>query len=994
MAIVGGLVYAVVQIVAEEAATSRWQSRYLSRVGRDATYQMAPGPSDAIRFPGSGPYDERLGYHALPDYLSRLTQHGFAITEQARMSAGMLSLGGDGLFLPYHEKAQAGLALTDCNGDMLYRQRLPRRVYSDFASVPPVVVASLLYVENRGLLDPEYPTRNPAVDWPRFMLAGTDQLLRFVDPHHTSPGGSTLATQLEKYRHSPSGRTTSPREKIRQMASASVRAYLDGPLTMPSRQHIVLDYLNSVPLSARVGHGEVEGLGDGLWVWYGTDFDELNRLLSQAPGTDESLRHPTEAQARAYKQVLSLIIAQRRPSQYLRQDIAYLDTLTDSYLRLLAAAGTIPAGLRDAALGIRLERATPPGLPAQPSYIQRKAVTGLRTRISSLLGEPSLYNLDRIDLSAASSINAAAQEAVTDQLVRVRGKDGAHAAGLYGFNLLREGDDPSKLMLSVTLYEQRDHANLLRVQADNIDQPFDLNRGARINLGSTAKLRTIVTYLEIIAELYDQYHLMSPAELRALKLPQGDILSRWAADTLAHTPGMTREDLLDAAMDRRYSGNPGEAFFTGGGMQGFENFERWENSVMMPVREAFQHSVNLVFIRLMRDIVRHETYRIHPDLDVWLPDPDSPQRREYVVRFADKEGTDYLLRFYRKYHGLNAAAALDRMLDGRRLTAVRLATALRSVAPDMPLPEFTRQMRARLPKPASAALDDDDLAKLYRKYAQDKFSLNDRGYLSRIHPLELWLVERLSRTPDATFAQLRDDSRDVRQTVYAWLFKTRHKQAQVGKIRRLLEVEAFQEIAKRWRRVGYPFDSLTPSLATAIGASGDRPAALAELVGLIVDDGVGRPMESLRRFTFAQNTPFETRLSLSAGDGTRRLPSDIAGVVRAAMRDVVEGGTARSLRGIFPVQVGGKTGTGDQRFETYGPGGRLIASRVVTRSATFVFFLDDRFFGTVTAFVRAPDAAHFSFTSALAVQLLKSLAPVLSDMSRTGAEAGPLACRD
>ena len=35
--------------------------------------------------------------------------------------------------------------------------------------------------------------------------------------------------------------------------------------------------------------------------------------------------------------------------------------------------------------------------------------------------------------------------------------------------------------------------------------------------------------------------------------------------------------------------------------------------------------------------------------------------------------------------------------------------------------------------------------------------------------------------------------------------------------------------------MGYPFASLTPSLATAIGSSGDRPAALAELMGIILE---------------------------------------------------------------------------------------------------------------------------------------------------------------
>jgi hypothetical protein len=75
------------------------------------------------------------------------------------------------------------------------------------------------------------------------------------------------------------------------------------------------------------------------------------------------------------------------------------------------------------------------------------------------------------------------------------------------------------------------------------------------------------------------------------------------------------------------------------------------------------------------------------------------------------------------------------------------------------------------------------------------------------------------------------------------------------------------------------------------------------------------------------------------------------------------------------IPVGGKTGTGDHRYEIYGPGGRLISSRVVNRTATFVFTIGDRFFGTITAFVSGPEAGNYTFTSSLPVQLLKVLAP-------------------
>src|SRR5262249_11975287 len=53
---------------------------------------------------------------------------------------------------------------------------------------------------------------------------------------------------------------------------------------------------------------------------------------------------------------------------------------------------------------------------------------------------------------------------------------------------------------------------------------------------------------------------------------------------------------------------------------------------------------------------------------------------------------------------------------------------------------------------------------------------------------------------------------------------------------------------------------------------------------------------------------------------------------------------------------------------------------VVDRTATLVFFIGDRFYGTITAFVPGADAANYHFTSALAAQLLKSLAPEIQPL--------------
>ncbi len=298
----------VARLVQIEIETSRLQARFLSELTRDVGYSVDEGASNRIRFPDNGPYDLRLGYALLPSFQQRLLSRGFVVASQARVSDRMLSLADERLFLPYGEKDQAGLSIVDSTGSPLFGVVYPHHAYVDFDTIPPLVVQSLLFIEDRYLLDPSQPNRNPAIDWGRFSRALADQGLRFVNRPQATPGGSTLATQLEKFRHSPDGRTATPPEKLRQIASASVRAYLNGPQTMAARHAIVVHYLNSVPLAARARVGEITGIGDGLAAWYGRDFDEVNRLRA-APPTPAHVA----AQGVAFRQVLSRLIAPRAP---------------------------------------------------------------------------------------------------------------------------------------------------------------------------------------------------------------------------------------------------------------------------------------------------------------------------------------------------------------------------------------------------------------------------------------------------------------------------------------------------------------------------------------------------------------------------------------------------------------------------------------------------------------------------------------------------------
>ena len=965
---------------AKEMRTSRLQAQALSRLAGDLTYHVAPGPSDAMVYPGPGPFDRRLGYSDLDDFLARLLKRGYVVQAQSRFSPALMDYSHKGLFVPYAEKIQAGLSITDCRAEPLYQYTYPQQLYASFAAIPPLVSNSLLFIENRDLLDPTQPQANPAVDWPRFAKAAWSQVAKTLHLPGQSAGGSTLATQLEKYRHSPDGLTVSGAEKLRQMFSAGVRAYQNGPDTEVARQNIVRDYLNSVPLSAVPGHGEVHGLAEGLRVWFGADFTQVNQALE---GSEP------KAKGLALRQVMSLIIAQRRPSHYLAKGREELAQLTDSHLRLLAQNGLIDATLLKAALAAQVTYRDWQLQPTVQPIETNKGISVARSRIAALLNRP-LYDLDRLDLSATSTLQGQLQTQVSDYLRHLADPDFAQQIGLLGERLLTPASTP-QVRYSFTLFELTPDGSRVRVQTDNTDQPFDINEGSKLELGSTAKLRVLTTYLQIISELHDQYGGQTPAVLKKVEVNEQDRLSRWAIDYLIQAPDKSLAKMLDAALDRTYSASPGESFFTGGGLHHFHNFRSQDNGRSPTLRDALRESINLPFIRLMRDVVRYATYAGPNNSAQLLKDDSDPRRQEYLAQFADREGTAFLLRFWKKYQKKDTQARLDTFLDSIRPTPIRLAAVHRYLLPEASQDSFNRFVRSHLVSAKSVEkLSDERLARLYQDYRPGSYDLPDQGFIAKVHPLDLWLLGYLLNHPEATFSEVVKASQFERQEVYGWLFKSRHQSARDSRIRTMLEIEAFLDIHQRWQAVGYPFDHLVPSLATAIGSSGDRPAALAELMGIILNDGIRAKVLRIDSLHFAADTPYETQVVNDPAPGKRVMPVEVARALRGALSQVVDAGTAKRVSGSFkladgtPLAMGGKTGTGDNRIEAMGAGGRVISSKSINRTATFVFYLGEQHFGTLTAFVPGRSAEHFTFTSALPVQVLKGMAPILMPYLQPG----------
>jgi membrane peptidoglycan carboxypeptidase len=832
-----------------ELRTAALEARVLAKIASDMKYTVEPGPSGRIVFPRGGPLDERRGYSRLPDFSKRLESRGFRITAQAVHSPALAMASRFGIAPPYSEASVAGLVIKGEDGKPIYDATAGRGGLATFEDVPPDVVRSLLFIENRELDRDASPYSNPAVDWVRFGKAMILYSASRIGIPTPVEGGSTLAVQLEKYRHAEGGRTGSGVDKLRQMLSASLRVYKDGPVTTADRRRIVVDYVNTMPLAGAPGIGEIAGLDQGLTVWFGLQPEKVYRDLGSKS---------TAKRAKALKPVLALLCSVRAPSRYLIADHKALDDRVNAYAGLMAKEGILEPKVASAVRKLPLKFAAHPIVAPAADPLGRGA-RRIRNELVSMLGVKDTYELDRLDLTVETTVNEPLQVKVTQILRQLTDSSYVRAHGLKGEHLLPQGD-PKRVLYSVLLCERTPGGNAIRLYADNLDRPFDIMEGMKMELGSTAKLRTLIHYLELVSRLHDEWSTLDQSQLAAQAATARDPITQWVAATMSQHPGIGREELLEQSLDRTYSASPYELFYTGGGFQTFGNFDPDDNGRELTLRQAAAHSTNLVFVRLMRDLVRYHAARLPYNAQAVLDEPLSQDRATLLHEVADREGT----------------------------------------------PE---QM--------------------------------------------------------------------------AWLFRTKNRQAQDLRLRAQIERDAFARMTPYWRQLGFPFQRLVPSYATAIGSSGDRPSALADLMGILVNDGVRSPARMVERLRFAAGTPYESTFEppTSGTGGETVLEPAVARVTRRVLTDVVETGTAARLKGAFtdstgaPVWLGGKTGTGDNRFQTYGRGRRLVGSRSVSRTATFTFCLGDRYYGVITSAVLGPEAARYRFTSALPLAVMKILVP-------------------
>ncbi len=945
-----------------EVKTSALQSRVFSYFGGKMTYSVQRGPSSSIVFPAEGPFDVRYGYSRLAQFQYQLEQRGFEVNEQANFSPWMYRLALWGITPPYRDADVPGLVIRSSDGEVIH-DGTGSLLFQNYEEIPPVIINALLQIENRQLgVEPFDPRRNPVVEWDRLAKAALTYGGTKLGLPVSLEGGSTLATQLEKYRHSPFGRTDSAREKLRQLVAASLKAYRNGSDTSEERREIVVDYLNSMPLAAVPGFGEVNGLGQGLRAWFGADLQETRRLLAEPGASAEK--------SRALKQVLTLLAAVRAPAHYLLQDRQALEARVNFYTRVLASAGQLDEDVARQIQDLDLQFSILQSDLAGQLSPEAKLSSILRTDLSEMLGVADLYTLNRFDLHAGTTVDVGMQEAIQQMFAKLKDEQYLEQNGFKQDRLLLVGN-PNSVIYSLILFESTPSGNLLRVQADSLARPLDVNTGIKMELGSTAKLRTLAHYLEVVALLYSNADELSPR--------YGDPLSTWMRETKSAQPRASLSQVLEQAMDRVYSASPYESFFTGGGVHTFGNFDKDDNVRRMPVREATRRSTNLVFIRLMRDLVRYHQARLPYDSADVLANPLNPARQTLLREASDAESKIMLLHAFRTYREIEPDKVAPRLLGRNAANARHLAILF--YAWNKQDSDKAGELLGPWLRKNGIAADEKLVRNMIKAYGNPRLTLADYAYLLNRHPLDLWCAGQIRANPSVSWSDIWEDSSLAREVSSEWLFKPRNRRAQDIRLRIRIEQDAFVRMTPYWKRLGFPFDRLVPSYATAIGNSSDRPVALADLMGIILNNGIRKPSVRFDELKFGYKTPYHTVLRPGSPVPEQVMAPEIARTLRLVLADVVNNGTARRVAGIFkhpdgtPLTVGGKTGSGDNRLKSFSRGGGLIGSKAVNRTATFAFYIGDRYFGVVTASVIGNKAGVYRFTSALPVEILKRIAP-------------------
>ena len=372
--------------------TSWLQSGAAQRLRPAADLRARAGPSPSIRFPSAGPYDTASATPSCPRFIERLDARGYRGRRSRRACrSAICELIDRGVFPIYARRPRPGLTLLDQHGAAMFAGALSRaRSIPTSRRSRPGGRHPAVHREPRAARSADAAAQSGDRVGPAGRAGAAARSRRLAEP--VAQARRAAARSRPRSRSTATRRSAAPTASRREAAPDGLgqparlsRRPRDQRGPAPDRGRLSqLDAAQRArPASAR-STASATACGPGSAATSSTP----TGLLRAARRDAEELRR----KARFYKQVLSLLLAQRRPAYYLVGGRADLDALADGYLRLLRAAGVI-----DDALGRGGARRT--AASSRPSRRRRAGAAVRRPqgrerdphRAAELLGMPGLY---------------------------------------------------------------------------------------------------------------------------------------------------------------------------------------------------------------------------------------------------------------------------------------------------------------------------------------------------------------------------------------------------------------------------------------------------------------------------------------------------------------------------------------------------------------------------------------------------------------------------
>jgi membrane peptidoglycan carboxypeptidase len=438
-------------------------------------------------------------------------------------------------------------------------------------------------------------------------------------------------------------------------------------------------------------------------------------------------------------------------------------------------------------------------------------------------------------------------------------------------------------------------------------------------------------------------------------------IKRLLASYIKKYPQATMQEIMNWAMSRRISANPDKKFLTGESWHQFHNYQKSDDKKNPNLWQMTTQSINLSFVRLMKDVVDYYIDQAGYDKIAILINTKNPVRKQIINDAVKKEEIFYLNGLNYFVERIQDAYSDVQLADGKMLSDKEIINSARIIVKQISMPDGKK-------------FNDDSYAQSYKK--QQKKYQRLASWFKRITYYEkTWLLTRVRLQQDGYSDWLADEETRIVQQTSQWL---RTNQFWIkNTLYTHMERQAFAKgVTPAWKKLGYPFN-VSPSYAVVLGSSGDTPMSLVELAGTLLNNGVHeKNISAIERIIWAPGSEFEMPFKIEH-QYERIIPEAVSLVARKSMEGVLQRGTAifASRHPLMKsvASAGAKTGTGDNRYN----------NTPINRSAAVLSIFDTgegkaKYAICITMSVTEGDIERYTFTSKVPVRILSRIADHLS----------------